>query len=237
MRPGTSDAVVARFRVTPALARLGVSQLDLLVLTHADGDHVGAAAALAVRVPVAELWLPGCDTHSAAILAVARRVAATGGTVRQVQRGAPFDLGGASARILWPPPDVRLADGRCGKGMGRNDASVVLSLGFGGRRVLLTGDVEARAERELVALGSEALTADVLKVAHHGSRTSSTPPFLEAVQPSVALVSGALRLGTMPPHGEVLRRLRAAGAATWVTGRDGPVSVQIGRDGELEVGR
>ena len=232
-RIGRSSASLARRRLVPALTRRGIARLDLLVITHADADHVGAAAALLARVPVAEVWLPWCSAEADVIERLARAAGAAGARVRQVHRGRPFRWGGAHWRPLWPTRDTRRSDGACDDG--RNHGSLALALSWRGRSVLLTGDIDAAAEAQLLRLDGGALRTDILKVAHHGSRTSTSPAFLEASDPAVALVSGVPRAGPMPPHLSVLTRLHRRGVQTWITGRDGAITVRIGDDGSLTV--
>ncbi|MGM0575513.1 MAG: DNA internalization-related competence protein ComEC/Rec2 [Myxococcota bacterium] len=229
-----AEQALAHRRLVPALTRLGVDRLDLLVVTHADRDHVGAGARLARRIPVGTLWLPPCGTRTRSVERLARRVALDGGTVQEVYRGRAFEWAGARFRVLWPPSGAAGRGRRCRAG--RNDAGVVLSVEHGGRRLLLAADVERRAEAALVAReGADGLRADVLKVAHHGSRTSSTDRFMAAVRPRAAVVSGAWKPGPMPPHPSVPARMQRAGVAVWITGRDGAVTIHVGPDGALRV--
>jgi len=218
--------------LVPSLRALGVASLDLLVLTHADLDHVGAALALSERIPIRTLWLPPCARTAAPVRALEARITASGGHVHDVVRGPPFMLGGATFEVLGPTIDAE-QDGRCT--VEDNDASVVLRVSHAGRRVLLTGDIEASAEAALVASDRAHLGADVLKVPHHGSRTSSTPAFLEAVDPTFAIVTGVPG-PRPPPHPAVLGRYLARGVPTYTTGSEGAVTVHIGPDGALRIG-
>jgi competence protein ComEC len=126
--------------------------------------------------------------------------------------------------VLWPPPAQGVADLPSG-----NNDSIVLRLRFGRRTFLLTGDAESDAERALVASGDD-LRADVLKVAHHGSRTSSTEAFVSATRPTLAVVSVGRDSPYGHPHAEVLARWRTCGAQLLTTGRSGTVTVST--DGE-----
>lgn len=215
--PGGLDR--GRRQVVPALRALGVERLDWLVASHADLDHRGGLPAVLRAMPVGELWLPfggRADPDFAALVSLAH---ARG--VPVVERGAgspPVRRGDLGVRALWPP-----ASGAPGA---RNDASLVLLVSAGERRVLLTGDLEAEGEAGLVAAGSD-LGADVLKLPHHGSRTSTGAALLRAAAPAVAIAS-APRLGRHPmPHREVKSRLAAAGVSLWWTGRDGAVRVSL----------
>ncbi|MEZ4269411.1 MAG: DNA internalization-related competence protein ComEC/Rec2 [Myxococcota bacterium] len=228
-----ADSRLATGRLVPALTRLGIARLDLLIITHADHDHVGAAAALAERVPIDELWLPACDAESPAVMAVARRVAAQGGRVRQVHQAPPTEFGGASLEILWPPPELTGPDGRCE--ISKNDAALVLSLRYAGRHLLLTADIEKDTEAALLAASGARLRADILKVGHHGSRSSSSDAFLDAVRPRIAVASGRRTRSTMPPHLDILERYSQRQIPLWLTGRDGAVRVAIEATGAIRV--
>jgi competence protein ComEC len=216
--PGGVD--LGRRVVVPALAALGVRRLDLLVVTHADLDHRGGAPALLEQVPVAALWLPyGARTDPGfdSLLAVA---AARGTAVSE--RGAlspPLRAGDLLVESLWPPAGAQHGS--------RNDRSLAVRITVGARRVLLPGDLEAEAERRLVASRVD-LRADVLALPHHGSRSSSTQAFLAAVAPSVALVSAPCHGRFGMPHPEVLARADSAAASVWWTGRDGALVVGLG---------
>ncbi len=232
---GFDDAAsrhVAERQLLPALAALGVRRIDVLVITHPDRDHVGAAATLATRLPVDTLWLSPCAADAPAITMLAGVVRGSGGRVVTVSAQAPLDWHGVSLSVLWPLADARLWDGRCD--WESNDASLVIKVSHRGRSILLTGDIEADAEAALVARYGDGLRSDVLKVPHHGSRTSSTLPFLEAVSPSAALVSGLPGRRPMPPHAAVLDRYREMGIDLFVTGLDGAL-VARWEDGELAV--
>jgi competence protein ComEC len=114
--------------------------------------------------------------------------------------------------------------------VGPNDASLVLKLGVGNQAALLTGDVERQGELLLLRRPA-ALRAQVLKVPHHGSRTSSMEAFLAAVRPEVALVSVGYRNRFNHPHPEVVERYRALGVRLFRTDLHGAIRVEMGREG------
>ena len=143
-------------------------------------------------------------------------------------RGARLESDGATIEVLWPPPNASTY-----APSGNND-SLVVRLRYGARTILLTGDMEAHAEAELLR-AHEDLRCDVLKVAHHGSRTSSTPAFVAASQPRLAVIS----VGRTSPFGHpdptVVARWQAAGAEVLTTGRRGTITVSTdGRDLRVE---
>jgi competence protein ComEC len=202
-----------RRRVLPALRALGVTRLDLVIASHADLDHRGGLPAVLRALPVAELWLPwggAGDPDFAELRSAAERA---GTVVREVGRGSPQRrIGALRVDPLWPP--------RVGSGS-RNGRSLVVRVGIsGGHRVLFPGDLDADAEARLVGLASD-LTAELLLLPHHGSRTSSSEAFLEAVSPRLAIASAPCRSRFGMPHPEVrLRVARRAIPLGW-TGRDG----------------
>jgi competence protein ComEC len=217
----TSTGVdLGRRVVAPALLALGVRRLDLLVVTHADLDHRGGVPAVLARVPVGELWIPfggRADPGFGAVLEAAR---AQGVAVREQGAGAPArQVGDLWIEPLWPPPDARQGS--------RNERSLAVRIRAGARRVLLPGDLEAQAEARLLASGAD-LHADVLALPHHGSRSSSTPSFLAAVAPGLALVSAPCHGRFGMPHAEVRARVQKASASLWWTGRDGALVVGLG---------
>ena len=230
---GEADQRQADRLVVASLLQRGVAALDALIVTHADRDHIGGAATVVARLPVRSLWLPPCALLTRRGRALARAVLDRGGTVRPLYRQPPKVWEGAEVEVLWPPGDQVGWDGRCR--VAANDSSLTLALRYAGRTVLLTGDIEAPDEAQLVAEVGPRLRADVLKAPHHGSRTSSTPALLAAVRPQEVIVSGLPGRAPMPPHDDVLERYRARGARLWITGRDGAITVRVEPDGRLTV--
>jgi competence protein ComEC len=206
--------------VVPALAALGIRHLDLVIVTHADLDHRGGIPAVLRALPVAEVWLPYGALRTPSFAAVRAAARERGVPVRERGAGSPpVDLGGLRVTPLWPPPGS--AQASC------NNRSLVVRIDAAGRRVLLPGDLEASAEATLLASGAD-LRADVLALAHHGSRTSSSSAFLAAVDASVAVVSAPCGGRFGMPHAEVLTRAREGDLSVWWTGRDGAVMVGLG---------
>ena len=226
---------IADYRLIPALARLGISRIDVLAISHAHLDHLGAASRLAQRVEIGEVWIPPCGIDSSAMRSLTKTVEKRGGRVQIVDLSqSPRFFGDARVHVLWPDRRSVLEDGRCV--VGANDASVVLRVDYAGRRALLSGDIEALTELELLESNPDALRADVLKVPHHGSRTSSLPEFVEAVNPQWAIVTGAFhRRDRRPPHRSVIARYRRHGARTVVTGEHGAVRVVVKPDGSMDL--
>jgi competence protein ComEC len=206
--------------VVPALRALGVTRLDLLLATHTDADHRGGIPAVLEAFPVAAVWIPRGARAEPGFAALRETARVHGVPIRERGAGdATLRVGDLAVSPLWPP--------NASAGLSSNDCSLVVRIEVAGQRLLLPGDIEAAAEAGLLASAAN-LRADVLKLAHHGSRSSSTPGFLSAVDAGVAVASApcAGRFGM--PHARVLARARAARLSVWWTGRDGAVYVGLG---------
>jgi competence protein ComEC len=145
-----------------------------------------------------------------------------------LKRGDDFAIDGARIEVLSPPTETEAAL------ISENDQSLVLRVSFGNRSFLLTGDIEREAEEMLVAGGAD-LRTDVLKVAHHGSKTSSTVEFLERVKPQHAVISVAKLSPFGHPHAEALSRLQTTDARIWRTSECGAITISTdGNDLRVE---
>jgi competence protein ComEC len=214
-RPDTAARVLL-----PYLRARGRRAVDLLVLTHPHPDHLLGLVGVAEALPVRELWhsvepRPGGE-HARLVAAVRAR----GGQVRgPAELCGERHFGGAAIEVLWP-----CAVEQSGVRLEGNDVSLVLRVTLGARRALLVGDAEHPVEHALLARDPAKLRADLLKVGHHGSETSSSPAFLAAVGPAAALVSVGVRNDFRHPRPATLVALSAVGAEVLRTDRLGSVS-------------
>lgn len=210
---------VGEARVVPALRRRGIDRLDLVVVTHGDADHAGGIAAVLEQLDVGALLLPRERRQGNAERMLQGLAQERGVSVRFASSSheLPALGGGARARLLHPPI------GWDGAGES-NDGSVVLRLGFGAVRILLTGDLEEPGEAALLASGED-VAADVLKLGHHGSRTSTGAAFLDRVGPQVAVASAGRDNRYGFPHALVTERLGERSIPLWWTGRHGELEV------------
>ncbi len=213
--PG-SDFDTGAAIVSPYLATRKIRRIDTLVMTHAHPDHAGGLASLLGRHHPRELWWSGWPGRGVGWQQLVDALAASGVPARVKTTGDTLAGSGDGVTVLHPPAGWSGSD--------LNDSSLTLRLTHGAVSVLLTGDIEARAESSLVAARAP-LAAAVLKVPHHGSRTSSTAAFGAAVAPRIAVVSVGADNRYRLPAPEVEARYRAQGACVLRTDRCGAVTV------------
>ncbi|MFX3624461.1 MAG: DNA internalization-related competence protein ComEC/Rec2 [Ectobacillus sp.] len=197
--------------VLPYLRHNGIKKIDKLILTHGDQDHAGAALEILEGIAVSEVILgkkKRYDKQEQEIIQIALEKA----TVRIVAAGETWKKGGASFTVLSPFGDEEKD----------NNQSIVLYAELGGLTWLFTGDLEEEGEKKLMQEYPN-LRADVLKVGHHGSRSSTSEEFIRVLAPQIAVISAGVRNRYGHPHREVLERLRAHKAKVWRTDEDGAI--------------
>jgi competence protein ComEC len=210
--------------LAPALWARGVRSIDTLLTTHGDPDHVGGAQRLIGDFAPREFW-EGVEVPGHAPTRLLREAASASGSRLSVRRaGESFEWGTARVRVLHPPaPDWE-------RPRIRNDDSVVLEIVYGEVALLLTGDISVDVERQIAPLLTPARIR-VLKVAHHGSRTSTSQSLLDAWRPQIALISAGRGNTFGHPAPEVLRRLETSAARIYRTDLHGQITLQTdGRD-------
>ena len=193
--------------VVPALRALGVARLDALIISHADLDHAGGAASILARVPVARV-LSGEPLQGLPAVAAQR--------CRALQH---WQFDGVDFEILHPRRGESFVK--------RNDRSCVLMVNGAYGRALLSGDIELAVERALLARDRRALAADVMSVPHHGSASSSSLAFVQAVHPRVALIGAGLHNRYQLPQAAIVARYRAVDAEVINSANAGAVSVDV----------
>ncbi|MDP3537784.1 MAG: DNA internalization-related competence protein ComEC/Rec2 [Azonexus sp.] len=194
--------------VVPYLRMLGLSRVDMLMVTHRDSDHSGGTISVQSALAVGELRSSVPEIGGEPCLA----------GQRWVWDGVIFE-------VLHPTAENAAVNGKS------NHLSCVLRVDAGGRRMLLTSDIEAPDEVAMLARYPGQLAADILLVPHHGSKTSSTPAFLQAVGAREAVIPVGYRNRFGHPKAEVVARYEASGMILWRTDRDGAVTVRLGADG------
>jgi competence protein ComEC len=222
---GIGEAVVSEY-----LWWRGRARVDYILATHAHADHIDGLNDIARNFKVRAAFLSRAGEAGGAQSArLAETLRGARVPVELVGRGDRLKFGAATVDVLWPPHA-----GGSSRALSVNDDSLVLRVRYGSRVFLLTGDIERDAEAALVAARDE-LRSDVVKVAHHGSRTSSTEPFIAAARPSISVISVGLASPYGHPDKNVVERWRAAGAQVLQTGRSGTITISTdGQDLKVE---
>ncbi len=206
---GTADSAEV---ILQALEAYGVDRLSLAVATHPHADHIGSMAAVLDAFPPGTFWMPDADHTSQTYADMLDAVERSGADAVLAAAGDTFMLGSMRITVLSPP-----ADGGWGDEL--NNASLVLLCEGAGVRFLLTGDAEAPMEEIMLQNGLP--QADVLKVGHHGSVTSSSPDFIQAVSPRYAAISCGAGNSYGHPDPETLETLESAGVQVLRTDTQG----------------
>ncbi len=199
-------------------------RIDVLVLTHPHEDHVAGMAILLERYRVSRVVEPGMHGPGPGYRAWVAELSAEGRSASRLATGDTFTLDDVRFDVLWPDRGSVPAE-PADSGTGINNVSIVLLGSFGRERFLLAGDIEEDIDPVLLARGLP--TVDFLKVAHHGSRTSSTGAFLDVVRPRIAAVSAGARNPYGHPAPATIGRLRERKAQVFRTDLDGTVDVTL----------
>lgn len=217
--------------VAPYLRSLGVEELDYLIISHPDQDHIGGMPRVLELFPV-ETWVdPAIPTTNQTYAQVLETVIDQDIPAILARQGEQLLLGDTvTLELLWPVDDMLTSGGEPDS----NENSAVVRVTYDGVSVLIPGDLENRGERALIDQYGADLLSDVLVAGHHGSNTSSSGAFLDAVAPDVAIISAGEDNPYGHPHDEVLQRLRFRGIAIYRTDVDGTVNVII-EDGQYEI--
>jgi competence protein ComEC len=209
----SADADAGDRVIVPYLRAVGVTRLDLMMVSHQDKDHEGGAGAVLAVVPAAVLSSSLPEAHPLH-LAVS--------SSHRCLDGQRWQWDGVDFEVLHPAPGDYERPGKS------NDVSCVLKISTPTSAVLLTGDIEAKTEAALVARRGQDVRADVLVPAHHGSRSSSSPGFIGGVSPRLTLVSAGYRNRFGHPAPEVVERYAQAAVGMRRTDRDGALTVRLG---------
>jgi len=204
--------------VSPYLWSRSIRKIDVVALTHGHDDHAGGLPAIIENFHPRELWT-AATPRSAAWSAVQAKARLERTKILHLASGRSFDFGGARIEVVSPPADYAPAE------MPTNNDSLALRISYGERSILLTGDMEKSMERRALMDGRP-LRADILKVGHHGSNTSSTDPFLDAVAPMFAIISDGYENSFRHPHPKVLERLSEHRAGILRTDLDGLITIR-----------
>ncbi len=222
--------------LVPLLLKRGVREIDLLVISHLDSDHIRGLAAVLETIPVRRIWWNGTvkeagDAQSLLRLALDRGIPLYGAYEGMMEK---LD-GQTELEVLWPPPPEK----RVRTLQEQNEHSVVLKLTMQQASFLFTGDIGASTEEEIVRRqrllkhGEPSLPVDIMKMAHHGSRYSTGAEWLAYYRPFGAVASAGAANTYGHPHPDTLARLLQAGTAVWRTDRNGEISFRTSAGGKL----
>jgi competence protein ComEC len=207
------ESVVSRF-----LWSLGLTRVDYVLATHADADHIGGLSPVVNNLRVREAIVGRVALGNPEFDEFVKTTRQRKTPLAILSAGQQFDIEGVSVEVLYPQAVQQSKEKS-------NNTSIVLRFVYGSTSILMTGDIEKEAEDALVKSGVN-LHAEVMKVAHHGSKTSSTEAFLDAVCPRLALISVGERSRFGHPHNIVVERFRKRGIRLLQTGRSGMVTLE-----------
>jgi len=209
-------ARIGEMVVSEFLWQRGLSHIDHIVASHADSDHLQGLIDVATNFTIGRAYFAAAQGETEESKMLYEILAERGVAAERLSAGEVMEVGGVRVDVLYPGAGALPS-------LAENDRSLVLLLTYGERRFLFTGDIEAEAERVLIASGAD-LAADVVKVPHHGSRTSSTEEFVRAVRPRFAVIPVGRRSRFRHPDPQVVDRWQAAGAETRTTGSRGTIT-------------
>jgi competence protein ComEC len=214
---GQSNFDVGEDVVSPYLWQRGISRLDIVAVSHAHSDHMGGMRAIVRNFHPRELWM-GKSVSTSELESL--RTTARENDCQLIERtaGEAFDFGGAHFDVLAPARDWEL------KSRVRDDDAMVLRVTYGATSMYLPGDSGKKVEEQLAP---HLASVDLLKIAHHGSVTSTTPELLDALHPKFAVISVGAQNSFRHPRPEVLQRLQAAHVATYRTDTLGAVTFSM----------
>ncbi|PLR78093.1 DNA internalization-related competence protein ComEC/Rec2 [Bacillus sp. V3-13] len=205
---------VGRDVLVPFLKSKGIRQIDKLVLTHGDADHIGGVLSLIEDIKVAEILMPRAPDRAELERQVIAAAVKKKVSIKMATEGMGWSKGTAAFQIISPDPAAPFE---------RNNSSIVIRAHIGGLDWLFTGDLEAEGE-ELLLRKYPDLHADVLKAGHHGSKTSTSAPFINQLQPKAAIISAGRKNRFGHPHAEVVSRLEGRNIKIFRTDQQGAIT-------------
>ena len=218
----------------------GLDHVDYLLASHADADHIDGLNDVVRNFAVRAILVARTPSHDAEYSRLMDASVVSGVHVYTIGAGDVLRIGSVESSVLWP---TALSNS---DSTSTNNDSALLRIKFGDKAILFTGDIEAAAETVLVEMfdsdnnsvgpqRADGLRADVVKVAHHGSKTSSTARFISATQARLAIISVGQTSMFGHPHPEVVKRWKASGADVMTTGEQGTITVRTdGRELSVE---
>jgi len=205
----------------PYLQSMGIDKIDVAVLSHPHSDHVSGFAGLLAAKPAKLVLDTGIKEGSPEYMKFIRAIRKCHARYRIAKRGQVLDMGdGVKVKVLDPTMIASNSD--------LNEECIVLRIVYGQSAFLLAADAGDEAEHEMLSDGIK-VRAQLLQVGHHGSRLATSPEWIEAVKPDIAVISCARNSQYHFPSRQVVERLEASGARVYITGKDG--AIQATTDG------
>lgn len=199
------------------LEALNIDDFEMAIATHPHEDHIGGMEAVFERYDVKEFYMPKVTNTTRVFENMIKAVASEGIKVKTIKEGMNFDLGSGAYIEVYSPIAESYEE--------FNDYSPIMKLTFGENSFMFTGDAEANVEKEVVKKYSTELRADVLKFGHHGSSTSSTEEFIQAVNPNYGIISCGANNKYGHPHREILSIIDEYEIETYRTDVDGQITL------------
>jgi competence protein ComEC len=203
--------------VTGYLSRQGVKKIDVLVGTHPHEDHIGAMDVVIQQYQIGKIYMPKVSTNTKTFRDVLLAIKGKGLKVTSPVPGSTIDLDPTVQVQILAPNSAKYKD--------LNNYSIVLKVTYGQTSFLLTGDAERESEKEMLAKGYD-LKADLLKVGHHGSNSSTSAAFLKTVAPTYAIISVGADNKYGHPSQTTINRLNRAGIKVYRTDQNGTVTAK-----------
>ncbi|MDR0517115.1 MAG: DNA internalization-related competence protein ComEC/Rec2 [Fibromonadaceae bacterium] len=222
--PPLKKRSMARDKIIPYLRSQGISKIDAMIISHPHDDHYGNAADILKEFPVKEFWTTACaqKSENSTWQNVLNAAKSNGVEIKNLHKGLNLKEEMFISKSEWNItvlyPDSLFCD------KNQNDNSIVLKIHGLGKTLLLTGDLEKQGERELLPLD---IKSDILKLGHHGSKTSSTRAFLEQVAPEGTIISAGLKNRYKHPSKEVLERLDSLEIEHSATYEKGSIEIEF----------
>ena len=198
------------------LKGLGYLSIDYMIATHPDADHVGGLDEVLYAMNVKNIYAPKVSHTTQTFKDFLAAVANKGLIIKEAKSGVTLPINSLNSQFLAPVKEY---------GNDLNEWSAVLKVTHGSKSFLFTGDAESKSEKDMVATYASSLKSDVLKPGHHGSKTSSSQPFLDAVKPSIAVISAGAGNRYGHPTQETLSKLNAMSINVYRTDLNGTVII------------
>lgn len=221
---GTSEYGTA---IAETVSDYGYSMIDYVVATHPHADHIGGMTNVVESCNIGEIYMPRASTNTKTFENLLTSISDKGMSINTAKAGVEVYSDSSLKMEFLAPVSDSYDD--------LNNYSAVLKITYGSNSFLFTGDAEDISENEMLAYDYSALSSDVLKVGHHGSDSSSTVEFLNAVQPQYAVLSCGQGNSYGHPHGEVIERLNAIGVHTYRTDQQGTTTVVCDGNGVFDI--